>query len=90
MILDGKGTLSYRPNNSIAILCYRFLTFCIGSSYSFGLQKAVAPNSLAIFSLVELMSTAIISLAPASLHPIMVAKPTQPIPQMAHFDPGST
>ena len=49
-------------------ILYRFVVF-------FGVAKAVAPNSLVIFSLAALMSTAIISLAPAHLHPIMVAKP---------------
>ena len=49
-----------------------------------------APNSFAIISLSELISTPIISEAPASLQPKRVDKPIAPKPQTAHFAPGCT
>ena len=37
-----------------------------------------------------LMSTPMIRVAPAALHPITAANPTAPKPHTAHVEPGST
>lgn len=65
-------------------------TWLMGLLWSLGLINSVAPKTLAFSNLSELVSMAIILLAPAAWQPMTAANPTAPKPNTAHVDPGCT